>query len=162
MMGRAIAFICLIAFSTQRFNQTFLAFVLGSLEAVVKKSLPFSSSSYDVVILHAGVNDASCGLDSFPAAFRSSCDFAGHALGAAFRGSQVVLSLPCLTSDSDVNARVAVANQQLRDLSLARGFGLISNDNIRITDLTDVVHLNAVGTARLYHNVLSYLRAVAT
>ena len=162
MMGRAIAFICLIAFSTQRFNQTFLAFVLGSLEAVVKKSLPFSLSSYDVVILHAGVNDASCGLDSFPAAFRSSCDFAGHALSAAFHGSRVVLSLPCLTSDSDVNARVAIANQQLRDLSFARGFGLISNDNIRITDLTDVVHLNAAGTARLYNNVLNYLRAVAT
>ena len=114
-----------------------------------------------MVVIHAGVNDASRGRDSFSTAFQSSCDFAGRTLGASFPGSRVIVSLPCLTSDTDLNARVAVANQKLRELSRARGFGLISNDNVRITDLTDKVHLNAAGTARVYSNILNFLRADA-
>ena len=75
---------------------------------------------------------------------------------------RVVLSLPCLTTDETVNARIVVANQQLRHLSLTSGFCLISNDNICITDLINTVHLNAAGTARLYANFLNFLRADAS
>ena len=53
------------------------------------------------------------------------------ALKGRFLAEWIVFFLPCLTTDGAVNARVAVANQQLRDLSLTSGFGLISNDNNR-------------------------------
>ena len=134
----------------------------ASLEAVVWRSLLFSSVSCNFVVIHAGVNDASHGRDSFASDFASSCDFARLTLASRFAASRIVISLLCLTSDLAVNARIAVANRQLRDMAFAAGFGLISNDNLRISDLTDVVHLNAAGTARLYNNILSYLRADAT
>ena len=128
------------------------------LRTVVQRLLPFSSSQCDVVVLHAGVNDASRGGDSFSADFRASCDYARRALDACFGGRRVIVSLLCLTSDGAVNSRVALANQCLRDLALAQGWGVISNDNIRVTDLTDTVHLNAAGTARFYGNMLNFLR----
>ena len=108
------------------------------------------------------MHDASHGRDSFASDFASSCDFARLTLASRFAASRIVVSLPCLTSDPAVNARIAVADRQLRAMASAAGFGLISNDNIRISDLTDVVHLNAAGTARLYNNILNCLRANAT
>ena len=107
------------------------------------------------------MNDASRGGDSFLSDFAASCEYARGALVHLFPDSRVVFSLLCLTSDPAVNSRVAVANQLLRDLSLAGDFSLVSNDNIRISDLTDTVHLNAAGTARLYRNFLNFLRADA-
>ena len=135
----------------------------AALRTVVGKCCAFASAdSFDLIILHAGVNDASRGAVTFATDFASACDFALVALRKRFSARKVVLSLPCLTTDGAVNARVAVANQLLRDLSLTSGFGLISNDNIRITDLADTVHLNAAGTARLYANFLNYLRVGAS
>ena len=50
-----------------------------------------------------------------------------------------------------------MANCLLRELSLTSGFELVSNDNIGLADLSDMVHLNAAGTARLYGNFLNFL-----
>ena len=129
------------------------------LAAAIRRGLAGASASFDMVIVHAGVNDASRERDSFPAAFSSACDYAGSALRASFPDARVALSLPCVTSDDAINVRIAIVAQQLRDLALASGFGLVSNDNIRITDLSDTVHLNAAGVARLYGNILGFLRA---
>ena len=107
------------------------------------------------------MHDASHGRDSFASDFASSCDFARLTLASRFAASRIVVSLPCLTSDPAVKARIAVADRQLRAMASAAGFGLISNDNVRISDLTDVVHLSAAGTARLYNDVLNYLCADA-
>ena len=133
----------------------------AGLASVVRKCVPFSLTPYDVVVVHAGVNDASRGGDSFLSDFTASCEYARGALAHLFPDSRIVFSLLCLTSDPVINSRVAVANRLLRDLSLAGDLGLISNDNIRISDLTDTVHLNAAGTARLYGNILNFLRADA-
>ena len=59
----------------------------------------------------------------------ASCDFARLTLAFRFAASRIVISLPCLTSDPAVNARIAVANRQLRDMALAAGFGLVLKDN---------------------------------
>ena len=135
----------------------------ANLLAVVRRCCGFrSAGDFDVVIIHAGVNDASRGDASFSTSFASSCADVQTALTNRFPAGRVVLSLSCLTTDETINARVAVANQQMRDLSLAGGFGLVSNDNIRVTDLSDTVHLNAAGTARLYANYLNYLRGSAS
>ena len=51
------------------------------------------------------------------------------------------------------------ANAQLRKVALVEGWGIISNDNIRITELSDDVHLNTAGTAKLYHNILMSIKS---
>ena len=55
--------------------------------------------------------------------------------------------------------RVGQANAQLREVALTEGWGIISNDNIRITELADDVHLNAAGTAKLYRNILMSVKS---
>ena len=138
------------------FDVTARCFSGAGLETVVKKCLALSGSRFDVVVLHAGVNDASGGA-SLESDFRRSCDFAARALRARFSDARVVVSLACLSASEPVNVKVAVVNRLLREFALAQGFCLISNDNIRITDLTDVVHLNAAGTARIYGSFFNCL-----
>ena len=46
----------------------------AGLRAAVLKSQVYSASSFDVIVLHAGVNDASCGSGSFEDEFRASCE----------------------------------------------------------------------------------------
>ena len=135
-MLRPLVWPCPLSVSVKCFSGAGLA-------SVVRKSVPFSSTPYDVVVIHAGVNDASRGGNSFLSDF-TSCEYALSALEHLFPDSRIVFSLLCLTSDPAVNSRVAVANQLLRDLSLTGDFSLISNDNIRISDLTDTIHLKFV------------------
>ena len=51
------------------------------------------------------------------------------------------------------------ANALLREVALAEGWGIVSNDNIRITELGDNVHLNAAGTAKLHRNILMSIKS---
>ena len=130
----------------------------ATLEQVVRRSLPYASSC-DVFLLHAGVNDASRNAQDFEARFVKSCDAASRAVSAGFGACKVLVSTVCLTKSDDLNLRVAVANQALRVLVAKRGWSLVSNDNIRTSDLRDTVHLNAAGTARLFRNILISLRS---
>ena len=120
----------------------------AKLGTIIKKCLDLDVRS-DILILHAGVNDASRGGG---ASFAN--DFALGALKACFSGAKVAVSTVCLTRSGEINLRVAAANERLRGLARSGSFALILNDNIRVTDLTDTVHLNAAGTARLFNNIL--------
>ena len=108
------------------------------------------------------MNDASRGGESFEGVFKAACESVRLKLRVRFPTSKVVLSLACVTALAPVNARVVIANRLLRESAASGGFGLISNDNIRFTDLSDNVHLNAAGTARIFNNLLNYLRADAS
>ena len=130
----------------------------AGLKSVVNHCLRFLPSAFDMALIHAGVNDASRGGDDFEDVFGSSCAYARVALKKRFPESRVAFSLACVTASAPVNARVVVVNRMLRETAASRGFGLLSNDNIRFADLNDTVHLNAAGTARLYNNILNFLR----
>ena len=142
------------------FSVTVRCFSGGGLDLVIKKCLDLDVRC-DVLILHAGVNDASRGGASFAAAFSATCAFTLGALRARFSGAKVAISTVCLTRSDEINLRVAAANVCLRDMARSGSFALISNDNIRVTDLTDTVHLNAAGTARLYSNILLHLGSLS-
>ena len=122
-------------------------------------ALSFSSSACDVVLLHAGVNDASKARDSFADDLDATFAFSLRAL-SSLSPRRIVLSTACLTKSSDVNLRVAAFNQRLRDLARDGGFHVLSNDNLRFTDLADEVHLNAAVAARLYRNIVSCLQSL--
>ena len=134
----------------------------ASLMAVVRTCLKYFPSAFDMAVIHAAVNDASRGNESFESVFKASCDDARLKLRSRFPSSRIVLSLACVTALTAVNSRVAIANRLLRETAVSGGFGLISNDNIQFADLCDNVHLNAAGTARIYSNILNYLRADAS
>ena len=70
-------------------------------------------------------------------------------LKARFSGAKVAISTICLTRSAELNLRMAATNERLRGLAWSGSSSLVSNNNIQITDLTDTVHLNAAGTARL-------------
>ena len=142
------------------FSVTVRCFSGGGLDLVIKKCLDLDVRC-DILILHAGVNDASRGGASFAAAFSATCAFTLGALRARFSGAKVAISTVCLTRSDEINLRVAAANVCLRDMARSGSFALISNDNIRVTDLTDTVHLNAAGTARLYSNILLHLGSLS-
>ena len=139
------------------FNVRVHCFSGASFASVVKRCVAFSPI-YDAVVVHAGVNDASRGVASLENVFCSSGGAACAALRARFPGARLALSLACLSASQALNPAIAVVNRVLRDLSLACDFTVISNDNVRFTDLMDVVHLNAAGTARVHGNILNFLR----
>ena len=118
-----------------------------------------SKLPYDVLILHAGVNDASRAGDDFDRCFRDTCTYASNVFATYCSGRRVVCSTICQTKSSIINQRVAVANSLLREFAGLGHWSLISNDNIRFSDLHDTVHLNASGTARIFCNILHTLRA---
>ena len=60
-----------------------------------------------------------------------------------------------------MNLRVAVANRLFRDLSLDGRLRVVSSDNIRVSDLSDAVHLNAVGAAGLFNDFILHLHSLA-
>ena len=72
-----------------------------------------SAGSYDILVIHAGVNDACRGAETFAAGFASACVFTRVALLGRFPARKIVLSLPCLTTDVTIDARVAVANRHV-------------------------------------------------
>ena len=132
----------------------------ATLATVVRRCVSFSPS-FRVVVIHAGVNDASRGSASLEHDFRAACESASGALVSRFPGARIAFSLACLSSSEPLNLKIAAVNSIVRDVSQAHGLAVISNDNIQFSDLTDTVHLNAVGTARLQRNVLDYLRVAA-
>ena len=132
----------------------------ASLERAVSEAASFASSSPHALVLHAGVNDASRGGDGFREAFGRSCARLLSRVAPSFQGRSVLLSTVCPTKVADVNIRVGEANVLLRELALVQGWGVVSNDNIRSSDLLDNVHLNAGGIAKLHRNFLSSLRAL--
>ena len=129
----------------------------ATLDFLVRRCLLLTSRC-DILVLHGGVNDASRGGASFIDNFSSSCDSALRALKGVL-GVNVAISTICLTKSGEINLRVAAANECLRGVARSGPYALISNDNIRVTDLTDTVHLNAAGTARLYNNILQCLES---
>ena len=130
----------------------------ATLERVVQGCLPYASTC-DVFLLHAGVNDVSRVKVDFEKHFAASCDQVSRILSARLGGRRVLISTVCQTKSDELNMRVAYANQALRSMALAKGWSLVSNDNVHFADLHDTVHLNAAGTARLYRNILISLRS---
>ena len=112
----------------------------------------------DNVVIHLGVNDASRGDESFEGRFRQSCGVMRGLLVRLFSGRSVLVSLVCQTKLDAVNVRVGLANKVLRELARTEGWRVVSNDNIHFGDLSDDVHLNAAGTARIHRNFLNAMR----
>ena len=132
----------------------------ASLQRILEKSTSFVASRCDVVIFHGGVNDASKGSTDFKEQFSASCASLRSCVSASHKGRSILISTACQTRLTDINARVGVANGLLRETALVEGWGVISNDNIRVADLSDNVHLNAAGTAKLYRNILMGIKSL--
>ena len=133
----------------------------ASLLAVWKEASSFASSLCDVLVLHAGVNDASRGSDdSFEGQFSAACQTLAVGVASSFKGRKVLLSSVCQSRRSDLNVRVGIANKALRGVASARRWGLVSNDNVRFFDLLDDVHLNAGGVAKLHRNLILALKSL--
>ena len=128
--------------------------------AAWKEASRFSSSSCDVIILHAGINDVSHGSSDFEDKFAQACGSLVSGASAAFAGRTLVVSSVCQSRQSALNVRVCLANKLLRGVAAAQGWGLISNDNIRFFDLVDDVHLNASGVAKLHRNIILHLKSL--
>ena len=133
----------------------------ATLRQVVVHALRMADAPCDVILFHAGINDVSkCSPESFKTLFQSACDYASEALAAFFPGRRVVCSTLTVTRSPNLNSRVLLANNVLRDTARAAGWVVVSNDNVRVSDLADQVHLNASGTARLTRNFVNALRSL--
>ena len=132
----------------------------AALLQVLARCTPFSAMACDVVLLHAGVNDASRNVAAFDVGFAASCARLQEVLPTRFASARVVISTMCQTKSADMNLRVAAGNQMLREAALARGWSLMSNDNIQYDDLVDTVHLNASGTAKIFRNIVNTLKSM--
>ena len=132
----------------------------ATLECAAMEALKFSASQCKVLILHAAVNDASKSGADFEEKFPAVCSRACSLISSKFGGRAVLLSTACQSRQSDLNIKIGVANRQLRVQAKSLHWGLISNDNIRYPDLSDNVHLNAAGTAKLHRNILQALKAM--
>ena len=135
------------------------AFSGATLRRILEKSAAFSNSWASLMVIHGGVNDASRGTDNFADEFAKSCKALRSCISSIHGGRSILLSTVCQTRLTDLNMRVGQANAQLREVALTEGWGIISNDNIRITELADDVHLNAAGTAKLYRNILMSVKS---
>ena len=131
----------------------------ASLSQVVDRALALSSMACDVVLLHAGVNDASRNKANFNEHFATSCSRL-ETLSTRFAPARLVISTMCLTKSTEINERVAKGNQMLREAAMSGGWPLMSNDNILYSDLADTVHLNAAGTARLFRSIINTLKSM--
>lgn len=128
---------------------------------VVERSLAFSYSLVSVIVIHGRVNDASKASGDLAASFAGTCSNALRALSASFAGRKVAISMACMTKSDKVNLSVANVNKQLRLLARGGCFFLLSNNNVRFSNLSDTVHLNAAGTANFFHNVLKGIESAA-
>ena len=133
----------------------------ATLRQVIAHSLRLADASSDVVLFHAGVNDVSkCPAESFRRAFEASCEYAADALAAFFPGRRIVCSLLTVSRSPKMNALILQANNVLRSAAATAGWVVVSNDNVRVGDLKDQVHLNASGVARLTRNFVSALKSL--
>ena len=132
----------------------------ASISAVVSEARSLVSSNFDVLLLHAGVNDASRAGTDFDARLDSALGSL-RALAPSLGGRRLLVSSACQSRSSRINARVASVNHSFREGALAGAWSIVSNDNIHFHDLSDDVHLNAAGTARLYRNFCNALKAAA-
>ena len=126
-------------------------------DAAVRRSIP----PFDILVIHAGVNDASK-PDFSEAAFEQSCAYAEESLCGVSPVCSVLISLACVSRSPSLNKRVLSVNKLLRQLASRAHFAVVSNDNIMHGDLSDDVHLNGAGAARLFQNFLSALKAVSS
>ena len=117
-----------------------------------------ASSGFEVLLLHASVNDASRASQDFDARLAASVSSL-RSLSLSLRGHRLLVSTACQSRSAAINVRVAVVNRAFREGALGGFWTVISNDNIRIHDLSDDVHLNASGTARLFRNFSNALKA---
>ena len=132
----------------------------ASLRRIVERGISLSDRiSCDVVVLHGGVNDASKAVAPFEDGFRAACSHASRVIPVCFPGRRVFVSTACVSRSVELNGRVLVVNQMLRELASSASWTVVSNDNISTSDLIDDVHLNAAGTARLFSNIVNALRA---
>ena len=118
-----------------------------------------SLSHYDICLFHGGVNDVSKSGDEFEAGLRDACSFASAGFPSLFPHGTVFCSSVCQTRSTDLNDKVRQANTMLRSFSTENDWRYISHDNIRFSDLSDTVHLNAAGVAKLYRHITSALRS---
>ena len=112
-----------------------------------------------IVVIHAGVNDCSKAGETFESDFRDACSFASQVLPSRFPGRHFFFSTICVSRSAVLNARILIANRALRELAAANAWSIISNDNVRTSDLIDDVHLNAAGTARFFQNFVNAVNA---
>ena len=128
------------------------------LRRVVERVVSLSGKiSCDVVVVHGGVNDASRAGERFEADFRDACSHASRVLPVCLPGCRVFVSTACVSRSAELNGRVLVVNRTLREFAAAASWTVVSNDNIHTSDLSDDVHLNAAGTARLFQNIVNAL-----
>ena len=132
----------------------------ASFARCVEEALKLSFTGCQIVIVHGGVNDASRGSADFSKEFPSSASVACSRLASAFSSRAILLSSAWQSRNDEINVRIGQANQFFRDTASAKRWGLISNDNVRIFDLIDEVHLNASGTAKLHRNILMSLKSL--
>ena len=118
-----------------------------------------TSSPFDICLFHGGVNDVSKSGDEFEVAFREVCSYAAAGFPSLFPGGTVFCSSVCQTRRSALNVKVCLANTVLRSFSSVNGWRFISHDNIHFSDLSDDVHLNAAGVAKLYRHITTALRS---
>ena len=139
-----------------------LCFSGGSLRSVLIEGFQrLSFCPFDALLFHAGVNDVSSGSADFQASFQASVDYASQAVSAFFPGKPVLCSAVIQTRLSELNQRVCCANTLLRSLCSKNNWRFISHDNIFYPDLSDNVHLNPVGIAKLYRSICFALRALS-
>ena len=133
----------------------------ATLGQVIAHALPLAHAECEVVLFHAGINNVSkYPAESFKGMFESECEYARGALEAFFPGRRIICSTLTVTRSPDLNSRVLQANTVLRGVASAAGWVVVSNDNVRVSDLTDQVHLNASGTARLFRNFIGALKSL--
>ena len=132
----------------------------AALARVTAEASKLASMNCQAVLIHAGVNDASRGGEDFEALLSRSFQSLRSMASAHFARRKVLVSTACLTRLDDVNVRVGTVNRGLRELALQEGWQVVSNDNVRLPDLSDNVHLNASGTARLFRNINLALKSL--
>ena len=120
-----------------------------------------SSSAFDVLLFHGGVNDVSKDGGRFEASLRQACLCASESLPVSFPNGKVLCSSVCQTKSSALNVHVGLANSVLRSFSTDNGWSFVSHDNVRFHDLSDTVHLNATGVVKVFRRICSALRSLA-
>jgi hypothetical protein len=132
----------------------------GKLQDILKNMFRLSArSSFSVCVFHGGVNDASRFSDDlFSSHFKSVCDFASSGISSFSSSSKIICSSICQTRSPSINIRVGVANSLLREAATALGWLFSSNDAIIFSDLSDEVHLNASGIAKLQRRLFYSMR----
>ena len=142
------------------FDVTVRCFRGGLLRDIVFELLrALRSRRFDACVVHGGVNDISKNMPAPQAALDAACAHVSSML-SAHCFIPIVVSTVCQTRRSDLNIGVAYVNAGLRRLVSTNGWSVASHDHIIFSDLSDDVHLNAVGVAKIFRSLHHALRVV--